>query len=453
MKNKLIRRLKGYLSEIGFDGDGHYIAAVSGGSDSVAMLYAMLGILARDRLAVLHINHHTRGIESDSDQRFVERIAKDLGLRCIVRDVVADESEGALRAARLTVYAEVADAQDADILVGHTASDSAETALFNLVRGTGLRGIGIAPTTALGAHRIVRPVLFATRDELRAFLSEHGIPWREDASNADTTYSRNFIRHNVLPLFAERFGDDVAMRIAASARMAQAAADALSSMVNEVAKRTIEPLSIGIIRLSRGWDNNSFIAGELIRLAVERTGAGLRQFDLDTVRRVMNSKRAEVYGGLHSERYSGRLYIYGKLPRLTMPLALWGEKGFVPVPGYGVLTYEIVERPFDLLHHDGILDALIAIPDSEPLIVRLPNVGERIIPFAGTERSVMRFLSERGFPRFMRERAIIVGTERDVVWAIGAGISNRYRVLKSAKFAMRLSFEGRWARLVDGVKK
>ena len=189
---------------LGIPDGQHLLLAVSGGPDSMALLHgaARLGPERGWRLTVAHLDHALRA-DSARDAEFVAAGAAGLGLACELRrtDVTALAAtegrslEDAARQARYRFFEEVA-APDALIATAHTADDSAETVVLNLVRGSGLAGVSGIPARR---GRIVRPLLQARREELRRALDAQGIAYRIDPSNADLSYARNRIRHEVLP--------------------------------------------------------------------------------------------------------------------------------------------------------------------------------------------------------------------------------------------------------------
>jgi tRNA(Ile)-lysidine synthase len=200
------------------------LCAVSGGADSVCLLHVLKG-LGRDlRLVCAHYNHRLRGPESDRDEAFVRTLCAELGIPLTVGggDVAAFAREtgmGIEEAARTLRYAFLE--QEADgvgagrIATAHTADDNAETLLLNLVRGTGLRGLGGIPPVR---GRIVRPLLTVTRREVEAYLLENGLPHVEDSSNGRDDFARNRLRHAVLPVLAE-LNDNFLQNAADTARL------------------------------------------------------------------------------------------------------------------------------------------------------------------------------------------------------------------------------------------
>ena len=177
--------------------EGSVLAAVSGGADSVAML-RMLADAGRT-LAVAHYNHGLRD-EAGEDEAFVKSLCGQWDLPFASERGNVPKGAGVEAAAREMRYAfleRVRAERGLDcIATAHTADDNAETVLLNLTRGAGLPGLCGIPYRR---GRIVRPLLRVTREEILRYLSEREIPYREDASNRDTVYRRNFIRHQVIP--------------------------------------------------------------------------------------------------------------------------------------------------------------------------------------------------------------------------------------------------------------
>ena len=199
MLNKLLAQLRKY--EMLSAGD-HVICAVSGGADSVALLFGMY--LLREKLGITlsaaHFNHHLRGAESDRDEQFVRQFCDRYEIPLFVGQarVVAGKKglEAAAREARYAYFATLS----GKIATAHTADDNAETVLMHLVRGTGLKGLGgISPVKG----NILRPMLTVTRQEVLAFLEEYGLTFVEDSSNQTDDFFRNRLRHGVMPLLKE----------------------------------------------------------------------------------------------------------------------------------------------------------------------------------------------------------------------------------------------------------
>ena len=178
------------------------VCAVSGGADSVALLFALY--LLREKLDITleaaHFNHRLRPGESDRDQQFVADLCHRLDVKLHIGsgDVVPGKKglEAAARDARYR-FLEVLDGK---IATAHTADDNAETVLMHMVRGTGLKGLGgISPIRG----KLIRPMLSITRQQVLDFLEEYNLSWVEDSSNDTDAFLRNRLRHHVMPLLRQ----------------------------------------------------------------------------------------------------------------------------------------------------------------------------------------------------------------------------------------------------------
>ncbi len=225
------------------------LVAVSGGGDSVALLRALCAIsngAAGGQLVVAHYNHALRGAESDADERFVAELAASLGRACHIGRATdggtGGRSEEASRGARYDFLQAAAQSIGARyVAAAHTADDQAETVLHHVLRGTGLAGLAgipqareLAPGTAL-----VRPLLCVRRSEILAYLTQLGQPFREDASNRDSAYTRNRLRHDLLPRLAADYNPRV---VESLLRLSSLAGEAQSFVETQAAEIAAGPM-------------------------------------------------------------------------------------------------------------------------------------------------------------------------------------------------------------------
>lgn len=221
-----------------FSAGERVLVGFSGGADSLALLDALHGLLGENVYA-FHVNHMLRGTEADGDELFCRSFCEQRGISfCSKRiDVAALSRElhggGAIeetaRDARYAALAEESRRVGAKkIALAHTASDNAETVLFNLARGTALAGLrGIPPKRAHADAEIIRPIILCTREEIEGYCRENGMEYRTDATNADVHYTRNFIRHKIIPLMKE-INPALCARISATSEALRADEDFIS---------------------------------------------------------------------------------------------------------------------------------------------------------------------------------------------------------------------------------
>lgn len=250
------------------------LVAASGGPDSTALLYCLDALAKgeRWRIGVAHLDHGLRP-ESADDAAFVRRQATSLGLpflaaRVEVRSLPTSEGrslEDAARVARRSFLARAAKDFDAGaVALGHNLDDQAETVLLNLTRGTGTLGLaGMPPAAGI----FVRPLLGRSREEILAYLDDLGVPWREDPTNRDTTFVRNWFRLEVLPALEARM-PGAAAAFAALAAAARADEAALERRTATLLSRLVVAASGREVRLDAAFP--AALPAELRGRAVRR---------------------------------------------------------------------------------------------------------------------------------------------------------------------------------------
>ena len=186
------------------------LAAVSGGADSLGLLYFLLDLRKGldFTLEVVHVEHGIRGEESREDAAFVQRLCERLGVPCFCQGVDALTYgkergigiEEAARILRYEVFERTAKERGAKVALAHHMEDNAETILFQMVRGSGIAGLcGMKAIRTEPNVTYIRPLLTVQREDIEKFLIDLGVQWREDSTNKEIEYSRNYLRHKVLP--------------------------------------------------------------------------------------------------------------------------------------------------------------------------------------------------------------------------------------------------------------
>ncbi|HYW78901.1 MAG TPA: tRNA lysidine(34) synthetase TilS [Thermoguttaceae bacterium] len=229
------------------------LLAVSGGADSVAMLRVVhaLKTAGEGRVCVAHYNHQLRGEESVADEAFVVGLARRWGLECEVARATREELmtnsgdglEAAAREARYAFLQQTAARLGARYVVtAHTADDQAETILHRILRGTGIGGLaGMARARPLGpAATLIRPLLTFRRKELVAYLRSLEQPYRHDSSNDETRFTRNRIRHDLLPMLAEQFNPNVVDALLRLGTLAGEAQSVIEAIVDDLIERHVK---------------------------------------------------------------------------------------------------------------------------------------------------------------------------------------------------------------------
>ena len=202
----------------------HVITGVSGGADSVCLLF-MLKELEKEmplELTAVHIHHGLRGDSADADEKYVKALCRRLGVECLtfhenVEQYAKDQRltlEEAGRNIRRRIFEQVCrEKNGTKIALAHHQNDNAETLLWNLSRGCGLRGLGgISPVEGENISYI-RPLLCVQRREIEAFLQENGIAYCTDETNLEDHYTRNRLRNHVIPYLEQEINPQTVQRI------------------------------------------------------------------------------------------------------------------------------------------------------------------------------------------------------------------------------------------------
>ncbi|HEY1064077.1 MAG TPA: tRNA lysidine(34) synthetase TilS [Candidatus Saccharimonadales bacterium] len=263
---------------------GKYVVAVSGGVDSVALL-DMLAQRSDLELVVAHFDH---GIRSDSteDAALVCSLAKQYGLQCKMEraELGMGASEAMAREARYQFLHRVQRQTEADAIVtAHHQDDVLETAIFNMLRGTGRRGL----TSLQSTKQIKRPLIGVPKEEIKAYAVQRKLSWREDSTNRDERYARNYIRHRLLVKFDARARQQLLATIA----KAQLVNDELDVLLNELLMKNMHGAA-----LDRNWFIRLSHADAREVLAAWLRQQNLADFDRQTLERLTVQAKVKPVG-------------------------------------------------------------------------------------------------------------------------------------------------------------
>ena len=429
------------------------VVGCSGGADSSCLLHVLASGLPELGLSLtaVYVDHGLRQ-DTRAEREWVERLAQSLGVEYVGARVdvaarVRTSGESVQEAARKLRYAalrQVAEERRASkIAVGHTRTDQAETVLMQVIRGTGIRGLGgIAPV--LG--EIVRPLLWISREETQAYCRAHGLEYVDDPSNASDIYLRNRIRSHLLPLLSA-YNPEVERHLAQLAeiareedaflaREAERAAQALFTLEEDEMGTTVRLDGKALMGLSRA------LARRVIRLAHGVVAEGETAIDFEHVERIL--ERADEcrgtivvgrFGGVEVRNEYGRLHFVSAGTAPAAPV----EERALAVPGETsharfALRFQarIVDGPLERVSahlppgpNRALLDWEKIAP---PLTVRSRKAGDRIRPLGlDGSKKVKEILIDAKVPRDARDRVPVVADAEGVVWVVGYALSERAR--------------------------
>ena len=417
MLNKLLEFIRRY----GLISPGdRVICAVSGGTDSVALLVALY--LLRENLGITleaaHFNHRLRGEESDGDEAFVKALCDryEIPLHLGSGQIVPGK-KGLEAAAREARYAFLR-GLPGKIATAHTADDNAETVLLHLVRGTGLKGLGgIAPVNG----RVIRPMLTVTRREVELFSAEYALPHREDSTNATDLFLRNRIRRKVMPLLAQE-NPSLAETMSTMALGLREDEKYLSQMAGEALPavtelREMHP-ALRVRALERFLKENGVPEPEKRHIAL------MEQLVFSD----KPSARADFPGGVVIARRYDTLEALGE----AQPLPERVLEGSLELPELGlravcVAAEEIVNTP----------DTFTVVPRGK-MIIRSRCPGDKTLLSGGT-KSLKKLFIDRKIPARQRNQIPVVCDEAGILGVYGIG-ADRNRIPQTLP-AVTIRFE------------
>lgn len=403
----------------------HLLVALSGGADSVALLVLLCRqrVKLNLRITAAHLHHGIRGADADADALWCETLCQQLQIPLILEraDVPAlakAQNLGLETAARNARYAFLHRAQrecGADLIaLAHHMNDQAETILMHLFRGTGTGG-------ACGMARLkdglYRPLLEVPKAELRQFLAEEGICWREDQTNALADNPRNALRLNVMPEIEKSY-PMVASAIARYGRIARAENELLSRMTHSFLSERMQSGAWGM-RLRLEPDDEPALLRRAVRsLCDDSIGLDKTDAILDLAKCARG--KLALSPNLWVEKTPGALYFLPQGVKKPAPAAL-------NVPGETILqgVCRIIAEVGDFSIEPG--DPTVEVVNADVLegaVVRMRMNGDRFHPLgAPGDKLLSDYLIDRKTDRPLRDWLPLVARDQRILWVCGAGLS------------------------------
>ena len=374
--------------------------AFSGGLDSTVLLH-LLAHLAKNHslpaLSAIHV-HHGLQAAADAWPQHCRSVCNELGVPLQVVRVQVEPGASLERAAREARYGAFVAATGADelLLTAQHRDDQAETLLFRLIRGAGVRGLaGMPSQRTLGRGHLLRPLLDVTRSELEFYAAEHQLRWIDDPSNQDRQFSRNYLRHQVLPVMIERWPQAVTTmaRSAAHLREAQDLLDELAHM-DLASARTVSDFDwLGVPSLE---------LAALAGLSAARQRNALSGW-LAALTQLPDSDHWSGWENLRDAAPDARpiwRLAQGELHRTGG--RIWWLAGSWLRPATDAVAWNDPSQPL-VLPDNGVLNFNGRIPDG-PLQIRYRQGGEVMAVADRGHRDLKRLLNERHVPGFVRGR-------------------------------------------------
>lgn len=438
---------------------GKVIAGVSGGPDSVCLLF-LLKELCGEREASLyavHVHHGLRGREADEDEAFVRELCarEQIPLRIFsfdVRQRAAREKLSLEEAGRLCRYEafreEAARLGGGRIAVAHHMDDQAETVLFHLFRGTGIRGLcGMEPVRG----EIIRPLLCVRRDEILEWLEKRGLSWRTDSSNESTEYMRNRIRGELLPYVREHINSQADRHVAETARELLETEEFLERKTEEAFRLCVRAEEEGCFLFHSGFCHlDPVIRRRLLRRCMEETG-GLRDVERVHIRMLEELMERQI---------GSRVDLPGSRSARREYQGIWLEKK--RMNGEGLAAVPVKEIP-GMLEDGGCIWSFSLEKAQKDQIIpqktytkwfdydkikkyleirgRAPGDYLEINREHGRKKLKAYLVDEKISSR-ERERLRLLADGSHIVWIPGYRISERYKVTENTERILKVQIDG-----------
>lgn len=427
------------------------VAAVSGGPDSVAMLDCLLRLGYRPIVA--HLHHGLRGQEADADEDFVRRLAASLHLPIYVKRVDAAalakkdgvSIEEAGRSARYLFFGDIMGQTGCTrTALAHHRDDQAETVLQHMLRGSGPEGLkGMVP---IRDGVFIRPMLYVSRADIFDYCAERGLYYRMDATNADTNYQRNHIRHELLPRL-EKYNPKVREALTRTAEIMRdedaCMAEYGGKLYAEMAVLTDEAISLPIDQLKAV---PAAMRRRILRRAVSGTGS-MRDVGYDHIEGILSlltgpGSALQLPGGIRVEVKGKALYFTAEGQEEPCPPYAYHlpVPGSVDVPEAGV---RIVCEKAAVPSFDENTVCVDADKVQGSLLIRNRRRGDRFFPYNGPgQKKLKDFLIDEKIPREKRDRIPLITDDQGILWVAGLRSADPYKVDEMTKRLLKLSIHG-----------
>lgn len=403
------------------------LVALSGGADSVALLRVLLHLGYRCEAA--HCNFHLRGEESMRDEAFVVSLTEKLGVRLYRTDFDTEayaaakgiSIEMAARDLRYEWFGNLREEIGAEVIaVAHHRNDSVETLLLNLVRGTGINGLrGIRAVNG----RVVRPLLCVDRNEILSYLERLGQNFVTDSTNLQDNFTRNKIRHQVIPVLETINPSAVEAMADTAARLSEVAEIYGKAMEAAVARVVTDGISLDAEALWHETAPKSVLHEVLYPLGTNV------------------SQQRDIYRCLRSGESGKVFYTATHVLLVDHGRLCWKPKE--TVERKPVLKWELVEVDDSfVVPKDIAVACLDADKVNGALTLRRWRSGDRFVPFGMTGfKSVRNYLRDRKQSLFDKERQLVVCSGDDIVWVVEERTDNRFRVTPETRKVLRIWVE------------
>lgn len=461
----MLRKVEEYVSKWDMlKKEDRVIAGVSGGADSICLLFVLLKLRKRIpfELVVVHVNHGLRGEDADGDEAYVKDLCEKYGIACEIYfenvELIAknrkQSTEEAGRDVRRAAFQKTMEAYGGTkIALAHHKNDSVETFFMNLARGTGIKGLGgIRPVVGV----YIRPLLCLTRAEIETYLKEQGIPYREDVTNASDDYTRNRIRNHVIPYMEQEVNAKTVSHISETMVQLQEIQTFLEEQTKKCFEACVKEQKNGYLVLEESFLKLPMVLQPLIfkEVLVRISGKekDLEEVHLQTLRTLFDKqvgKKVDLPYDIEGKRVYEGVCLRIKNPAEVKSFCVEIDftDGFSKEYRWGStrISCRLVEnasKDTGSMEKSGTkcFDYDII---SDKVCVRTRQPGDYItIHSDGRTQKLKSFFINEKIPEEKRDEILLVADGHHILWIAGMRTNSMYRVCEHTKRILEISIDG-----------
>lgn len=437
-EEKMIREIENCMKSHGWNDSASILVGLSGGADSVALTHSLNALSKKYgfRLYAAHVHHGLRGETADRDENFSKCFAESLGIRFFslrsdVRKIAAESGiseELAGRQVRYDFFERLCNEYSIErIATAHHKNDNAETILMNFMRGSGISGLCGIPYER---GRIIRPLLDVRRDQIEKYCDENGLEYVTDETNMENIYTRNKIRHILIPEIEKLFNPSFIDTVTKNAVILNSDEDYLLQECENAYKSCVDGKKADTVKL--GGLHNAILTRVIRKMVDETCGkadvpSSVINSIAEMVRKNITGGRIDVARGIYARIEYNRL-IFDEYTEecadFEYELEIGAEK-YIPELGYTVS----VEKA-DVREKDGC--EYFTVPDGALIKMRNRRGGDKFVPLGmkGTKK-LKDFMIDEKIPRNDRSRVGILTIDENIAWIVGYRRDDRYKFKKN----------------------
>jgi tRNA(Ile)-lysidine synthase len=433
------------------------LVGVSGGVDSMVLLDILALISTRGwcTIHVAHCNHNLRGEESKKDEDLVRRITHKYGMHfhhtsVDVKSYAKQYSlsiEQAARILRYQFFDKAAKGCHADVIAtAHNAEDNAETLLMNLMRGSGISGLaGIPPRRELDKKlSLIRPILWCSRKDIEMYAKTRNILWHEDESNASVVYTRNKIRHDLLPKLRSEYAPGLTEVLNRTTTLMREAQEFIAEKISHIMQNGVKEIHKKSFAIQLGMFSSlkDFAKGELIQASL-RKYLLMQPVPMSSIDKIIQLSLGIV--GTQSD-INKDLYVLREREELVFTKREPHIDVFLPISTIGTMKNSVLMYTGALVKPETIkygANPFIEYFDrgliADQLIIRNWRDGDRFSPLGMSgSMTVSDFLANEKVAVADKRKIQVLCNGEDILWVVGYRINNQFKVTEHTKDILRV---------------